>query len=71
MSRKAMQKPTKSQITDRLGHFENGVLELIKELAAGSISLEHVFPQLQSLVVSAPSLEPITKIEETEIEAAQ
>lgn len=61
MPRKSMLKPTKSQVTDRLAHFEQGVNDLVKELAAGSISLEAVFPQLQSLVASAPSLEPVAK----------
>ncbi len=62
MPRKQMIKPTKSQVTDRLAHFETGVTDLIKELSAGSISLEAVFPQLQSLVASAPSLEPVVKV---------
>lgn len=65
MSRKSMQKPTKQQITDRLSHFEEGVNGLLKELTTGSISLEQVFPQLESLSSSAPSLKPVAKQEET------
>lgn len=66
MPRKQMLKPTKSQVSDRLAHFETGVNDLVKELTAGSISLEAVFPQLQALVGSAPSLEPVAKAADVE-----
>lgn len=66
-----MQKPTKQQINDRLSHFETGVSDIIKALTSGDMTLEAAFPYLRALVLGAPSLEPVAKVEETEVEAAQ
>lgn len=66
-----MKTPTKKQVTDRLNHFEEGVSDIIKALTSGDMALEAAFPYLRALVLGAPSLEPVAKAEETEIEAAQ